>query len=110
MASALARGLLPPYVKKTPDCAPFSIEGRLRARFRDEGSCGRARRTPRVRRRKAAPCRAVDLLTLVLARLKRHGAGAAIVFQGARPPRATDIVGVITKRAIADAVIGAYDD
>jgi hypothetical protein len=28
----------------------------------------------------------------------------------ARGPRATDIVGVITKRAIADAVIGAYDD
>jgi chloride channel protein, CIC family len=46
----------------------------------------------------------------VLARLKRHGAGAAILFQGARRPRATDIVRVITKRAIADAVIGPYND
>ena len=46
----------------------------------------------------------------MLARLKRHGAGAAILFQGARRPRATDIVGVITKRAIADTVIDSYDD
>ncbi len=55
-------------------------------------------------------CRDVDLLSLVLARLKRHGAGAAIVFKGAHRPRAADVVGVITKRAIADAVIDTYAD
>ena len=55
-------------------------------------------------------CRDVDLLSLVLARLKRHKAGAAIVFTGARRPRAADVVGVITKRAIADAVIKEYED
>ena len=55
-------------------------------------------------------CRDVDLLSLVLARLKRHRAGAAIVFQGAHRPRAADVVGVITKRAIADAVINKYAD
>jgi chloride channel protein, CIC family len=55
-------------------------------------------------------CRDVDLLSLVLARLKRHRAGAAIVFHGAHRPRATDVVGVITKRAIADAVIDNYAD
>ena len=37
-------------------------------------------------------------------------AGAAIVFKGARRPRAADVVGVITKRAIADAVIQTYAD
>ncbi len=55
-------------------------------------------------------CRDVDLLSLVFARLKRHRAGAAIVFSGAERPRARDIVGVITKRAIADTVIDSYDD
>jgi CIC family chloride channel protein len=55
-------------------------------------------------------CRDVDLLSLVLARLKRHRAGAAIVFTGTRRPRAADVVGVITKRAIADAVIAHYTD
>jgi len=55
-------------------------------------------------------CRDVDLLSLVLARLKRHGAGAAIVFHGSHRPRAADVVGVITKRAIADAVIETYAD
>src|SRR6185437_10198327 len=44
-------------------------------------------------------CRDVDLVSLVLARLKRRRSGAAIVFTGARRPRAADIVGVITKRA-----------
>ncbi len=53
-------------------------------------------------------CRDVDLLSLVLARLKRRRAGAAIVFHGAHRPRAADVVGVITKRAIADAVIDNY--
>ncbi len=55
-------------------------------------------------------CRDVDLLSLVLARLKRHRVGAAIVFQGERRPRTADVVGVITKRAIADAVIDNYAD
>ena len=55
-------------------------------------------------------CRDADLLSLVLARLKRRGAGAAIVFHGGRRPRASDVVGVITKRAIADAVINNYAD
>jgi chloride channel protein, CIC family len=55
-------------------------------------------------------CRDTDLLSLVFARLKRHRSGAAIVFRGVRRPRARDIVGVITKRAIADAVIDSYDD
>ncbi len=55
-------------------------------------------------------CRDVDLLSLALARLKRHKAGAAIVFHGARRPRAADVVGVITKRAIADAVIDNYEE
>ena len=55
-------------------------------------------------------CRDVDLLSVVLARLRRHGAGAAIVFKGAHRPRAADVVGVITKRAIADAVIESYAD
>jgi chloride channel protein, CIC family len=60
--------------------------------------------------RRAVICRDVDLLSLVLARLKRHRSGAAIVFQGAARPRVRDIVGVITKRAIADTVIDSYDD
>jgi chloride channel protein, CIC family len=60
--------------------------------------------------KRAVVCRDVDLLSLVLARLKRRGAGAAIVFKGSRRPRAADVVGVITKRAIADAVIGTYED
>jgi CIC family chloride channel protein len=60
--------------------------------------------------KRAVVCRDVDLLSLVLARLKRHGAGAAIVFKGERRPRTADVVGVITKRAIADAVIDNYAD
>jgi CIC family chloride channel protein len=55
-------------------------------------------------------CRDVDLLSRVLARLKRHRAGAAIVFHGADRPKVSDIVGVITKRAIADTVIDSFDD
>ena len=60
--------------------------------------------------KRAVVCRDVDLLSLVLARLRRHRAGDAIVFKGERRPRAADIVGVITKRAIADAVIDNYSD
>jgi chloride channel protein, CIC family len=59
---------------------------------------------------RAVICRDVDLLSLVLARLKRHRSGAAIVFRGVHRPRVADIVGVITKRAIADTVIDSYDD
>jgi len=55
-------------------------------------------------------CRDVDLLSLVFARLKRHGGGAAVVFTGTRRPRASDVVGVITKRAIADTVIDNFED
>jgi CIC family chloride channel protein len=55
-------------------------------------------------------CRDVDLLSLVFARLKRHRAGAAIIFHGVERPRVRDVVGIITKRAIADAVIDSYDE
>jgi len=60
--------------------------------------------------KRAVVCRDEDLLSLVLARLKRHRAGAAIVFEGEHRPRAADVVGVITKRAIADAVISNFSD
>ena len=55
-------------------------------------------------------CRDDDLVSRVLARLRRHRSSAAIVFHGADRPRASDIVGVITKRAIADTVIDSFDD
>jgi len=55
-------------------------------------------------------CRDRDLLSLVLARLKRRRSGGAIIFQGGHRPRVCDVVGVITKRAIADAVIENYED
>jgi hypothetical protein len=51
-----------------------------------------------------------DHLSRVLARLRRRRSGAAIVFHGSDRPRARDIVGVITKRAIADTVIDSFDD
>jgi len=54
-------------------------------------------------------CRDEDLLSMALSRLKRHRAGAAIVFRGKARPRIDDVVGIITKRAIADAVIDSYD-
>jgi CIC family chloride channel protein len=60
--------------------------------------------------RRAVICRDDDLLSRVLARLRRHRSGAAIVFHGSGRPRARDIVGVITKRAIADTVIDSFDD
>jgi CIC family chloride channel protein len=59
---------------------------------------------------RAVLCRDVDLLSLVFARLKRRRSGAAIVFHGVARPRARDVVGVITKRAIADTVIDSYED
>ena len=55
-------------------------------------------------------CREDDLLSMVFARLRRHRAGAAIVFRGPSRPRVDDIVGIITKRAIADEVINSYED
>jgi len=54
--------------------------------------------------------RDTDLLGRALARLKRHRAGAAIVYTGEGKPQAKDVVGVVTKRAIADAVINNFDD
>ena len=60
--------------------------------------------------KRPALCRDTDLLSLALARLKRHRSGAAIVFHGDGRPRASDVVGVITKRAIADAVIDDVAD
>ena len=59
---------------------------------------------------RAVICRDVDLLGFVFGILKRHRSGAAIVFRGVDRPRARDIVGVITKRAIADTVIDNYED
>jgi CIC family chloride channel protein len=55
-------------------------------------------------------CRDQDLLSMVFARLRRHRSGAAIIFRGRHRPRVSDIVGIITKRAIADAVIDSYED
>jgi CIC family chloride channel protein len=55
-------------------------------------------------------CRDVDLLSLVFARLRRRRASAAIVFSGAARPRTQNVVGVVTKRAIADTVIDNYED
>jgi CIC family chloride channel protein len=64
----------------------------------------------RYMEKRLAICRDSDLLSLVFARLKRHRAGAAVVFHGSARPRVEDVVGIITKRAIADAVIESYDD
>jgi CIC family chloride channel protein len=55
-------------------------------------------------------CREDDILGMVFARLKRHRASAAVVFRGAGRPRIGDVVGIITKRAIADEVINSYED
>jgi CIC family chloride channel protein len=60
--------------------------------------------------RRLVICRDQDLLSLVFARLKRHRAGAAIVFRGNARPRVSEIVGIVTKRVIADAVIDSYED
>jgi CIC family chloride channel protein len=73
-----------------------------------------ARTNPNVRIEKfiesrLAICRDQDLLSMVFPRLKRHRAGAAVVFRGTARPRIDDVVGIITKRAIADAVIDSYE-
>lgn len=60
--------------------------------------------------RRMVICRDVDLLSLVFARLRRHRSGAAIIFHGVHRPRVRDVVGIITKRSIADAVIDSYHD
>jgi len=54
-------------------------------------------------------CRDQDLLSMTFPRLKRHRAGAAVVFRGTARPRIEDVVGIITKRVIADAVIDSYE-
>jgi CIC family chloride channel protein len=54
--------------------------------------------------------RETDLLSRTLARLKRHRSGAAIVYAAEGKPQAKDVVGVVTKRAIADAVINNFED
>jgi CIC family chloride channel protein len=54
--------------------------------------------------------RDVDSLSTIFARLRRHRAGAAIVFEGSHRPLTKDLVGIITKRAIADTIIDSYDD
>jgi CIC family chloride channel protein len=64
----------------------------------------------RFAERRLVVCRDEDLLSLVFARLRRRRAGAAIVFRGGSRPRVTDIVGIVTKRVIADAVIASYED
>jgi chloride channel protein, CIC family len=64
----------------------------------------------RFAERRLVICRDQDLLSLVFARLKRHRAGAAVVFRGGSRPRVNDIVGIVTKRVIADAVIDSYED
>jgi CIC family chloride channel protein len=53
--------------------------------------------------------RETDLLSGVFERMKRHRRNAALVVSGAGVPRAENIKGVITKRAIADAVIRSAD-
>src|ERR1700733_9840487 len=60
--------------------------------------------------KRAVVCRDEDLLSLVLARLKRHRAGAAIVFKGEHRPRGAAVIGVITKRAIPAPVISNFAD
>jgi chloride channel protein, CIC family len=60
--------------------------------------------------RRLVICRDQDLLSMAFARLKRHRAGAAVVFRGTGRPRINDVVGIITKRVIADAVIDSYED
>jgi CIC family chloride channel protein len=51
-----------------------------------------------------------DLLSLVFSRLRRHRGGAAVVFRGRHRPKVDDVVGVVTKRVIADAVIDSFED
>jgi CIC family chloride channel protein len=53
--------------------------------------------------------RETDLLSRVIERMSRRGGSAVIVVGGEGVPRRTDIRGVITKRSIADAVIGAKE-
>ncbi len=55
-------------------------------------------------------CRDVDLLSLVLGRLKRRRCSAALVINKADRPKAQDVIGVVTKRAIADVVIDNFED
>ena len=54
--------------------------------------------------------RDTDVMSRVFARMNRHNRGAALVCKGRGVPRVEDIVGVITKRAIADTVIGNFEE
>jgi CIC family chloride channel protein len=67
-------------------------------------------RVERYIERRLVICRDQDLLSRALARLKRRRAGAAVVVRCAARPRINDVVGIITKRAVADAVIDSYED
>ncbi|MGO9741503.1 MAG: chloride channel protein [Roseiarcus sp.] len=60
--------------------------------------------------RRMVLCLETDPMGLVLARLKRHRSSAAIVYSGEGRPRVKDVVGIITKRAIADAVIDNFEE
>ena len=60
--------------------------------------------------KRPALCRDTDLLSLALARLKSSPVRRRHRLSRAGRPRARDVVGVITKRAIADAVIDNLAD
>ncbi len=100
------------------DLAPVVVErdGRLIGLVQPRsGLWSRFRNDPNVKvedfmERTLVLVRDTDLLGRALARLKRHRAGAAIVYSGEGKPQAKDVIGVITKRAIADAVIHNFDD
>lgn len=53
--------------------------------------------------------RETDLLSVVFTKLARRNKSAVIVFKGTGTPRIEDIAGIITKRAIADAVIEGFE-
>ena len=100
------------------DLAPVVVErdGRLIGLVQPRsGLWSRFRNDPNVKvedfmERTLVLVRDTDLLGRALARLKRHRAGAAIVYSGEGKPQAKDVVGIITKRAIADTVINNFDD
>jgi chloride channel protein, CIC family len=78
----------------------------LWSRFRDDPTV----KVEHFMERNLVLVRDTDPLSRALARLKRHRAGAALVYAGDGRPQAKDVVGVVTKRAIADAVIDNFED
>ena len=54
--------------------------------------------------------RDIDVMSRVFARMNRRRRGAALVYKGKGRPRIGAVVGVITKRAIADAVIDNFEE